>query len=201
MIDYIKGTLTEITPTHAVVEAYGVGYDLAISLNTYTAIQNAKDVKLYAYEAVREDVATQLFGFAQKKERDFFLLLIGVSSIGGQTARMILSAYAPSELAGIIQSEDIRQLKAIKGIGPKAAQRIIVELKDKVGALVGEESLGTGSTAGGAMFNKAVVDEAVAALTMLGFPPAATHKTVVAILKQEPTLSVEQVIKQALKMM
>ena len=201
MIDYIKGQLTEITPTHAVVEAYGVGYDMAISLGTYTAIQSVKEVKLYIYEAVREDVATQLFGFAKKDERDLFLLLISVNGVGGQTARMILSAYSPSELASIIQNEDIRQLKAIKGIGPKAAQRIVVELKDKVASLIGGTSDTTSGQLGTQSVNKEVVDEAVSALTMLGFPPAPTHKTVLSIVKAEPSISVEQVIKQALKML
>lgn len=131
MIEYIKGKIEELTPMQAVIEAGGIGYQIFISLNTYSAIQGKTDAKLYIYEAIRED-AHLLYGFKAKSEREIFLLLISVSGIGCQTARMILSAFSPAELSGIIQSEDLRSLKSIKGIGPKAAQRIIVELKDKV---------------------------------------------------------------------
>lgn len=134
MIDYIRGELAELTPTYAVIEACGVGYQLFISLNTYTAIQNKKEAKLFAYEAIRED-AHQLYGFSTQRERELFLLLLSVSGIGGQTARMVLSAFTTQELVNVISSGDDRTLRGVKGIGPKAAARIIVELKDKVATL------------------------------------------------------------------
>ncbi|MBR1593748.1 MAG: Holliday junction branch migration protein RuvA [Alloprevotella sp.] len=198
MIEYIRGELAELTPTEATIEAAGVGYLLGISLNTYSALQGKREAKLFAYESIRED-AYQLFGFATKQERELFTLLVGISGVGGQTARTILSAFTPTELVGAIQGEDVRALKAVKGIGPKAAQRIIVELKDKVLSLVGEVPAGGGATAAAPV--SAAQGEATGALTTLGFPPAIVHKTVTAILKDDPTLSVEQVIKKALKML
>ena len=134
MIEYIRGIIDELTPTEAVLEANGVGYKLAISLNTYSALQGKNGARLYAYESIRED-AYQLFGFATKREREIFELLISISGVGGQTARTILSAYSPAELASIISNEQANMLKSVKGIGPKAAQRIIVELKDKISPL------------------------------------------------------------------
>lgn len=200
MIEYIKGALDELTPTFAIVEAAGVGYQLIISLNTYSAIQGKREVRLYAYEVIRED-AHLLYGFASKAERELFTLLVSVSGIGGQTARMILSAFTPAELAGIIREENVRALKSVKGIGPKAAQRIIVDLKDKISLDTGTE---TGMPAGndaGTAASREVVDEAVAALTMLGFPPAPSQRTVLQIVRNEPSLPVEMIIKQALKML
>ncbi len=193
MIDYIKGEIAEITPTQAVVEANGIGYALNISLNTYTAIQGKGSAKLYVYEAIRED-AYVLYGFVDKKERELFLLLISVSGIGGNTARMILSALSPSELCDVISSGNDKLLKTVKGIGLKTAQRIIVDLKDKI-ALTGIAS------AGNLLSPEAseLQEEAVAALTMLGFPAAASQKVVQTILKEEPTATVEKVIKLALK--
>ena len=139
MIEYIRGIVDEVTPTQAVIEASGVGYALSISLNTYTAIQNKKEARLFVYEVIRED-AYLLFGFATRIERDLFALLLSVSGVGGQTARMILSAFTPADLANIVQTEDARSLKSVKGIGPKAAQRIIVELKDKMTSFMGATS-------------------------------------------------------------
>ena len=130
MIDYIKGSLTELTPTQAVVETQGVGYDLNISLHTYSAIQGKSDVKLYVYEQIREDQWT-LFGFCSKAERELFLMLITVNGIGGNTARMMLSSFSPTELSQIIMNGDERMLKGVKGIGLKTAQRVIVELKEE----------------------------------------------------------------------
>lgn len=199
MIEYIKGKIEELTPMQAIVEAGGIGYQLFISLNTYSAIQGKTEAKLYVYEAIRED-AHLLYGFNTKTEREIFLLLLSVSGIGGQTARMILSAFSPAELSGIIQSEDLRSLKSIKGIGPKAAQRIIVELKDKVLSIDSSQQTAS-TTIVDQSYPKTTVDEAVAALTMLGFPPAPTHKVVVQIVKADTTLPVEMVVKQALKMM
>ena len=202
MIEYIKGNIDELTPTCAILEASGVGYQLFISLNTYSAIQGKNDTKLYVYEAIRED-AHLLYGFATKSERELFLLLISVSGIGGQTARMILSAFTPAELCNVIREENVRMLKTVKGIGPKAAQRIIVDLKDKITLAMGESGEAGGGAAASSvpMASRETVDEAVAALTMLGFPPAPTHKTVMQIVKNDPSSPVEQIIKMALKML
>lgn len=199
MIEYIRGTIAELTPTQAVIDCGGVGYGLSISLNTYSAIQGQREARLYVYESIRED-AYQLFGFASRQERELFLLLISVASIGGQTARTVLSAFTPAELAAAIRSENERMLRSVKGIGPKAAQRIIVELKDKIPLALGEGT-DTAPASTAAVANKEIVEEAVAALTMLGFPPAPSQKTVLAIVKDSPTLAVEQIIKQALKML
>lgn len=201
MIDYIKGELAELTPAQAVVEAYGVGYALNISLNTYEAVQGKKEVKLYVHESLvtggRDDSYT-FFGFASKQERDLYRLLISVSGVGANTARMILSAASPAELAGAISSGNERLLKGVKGIGLKTAQRIIVDLKDKIMSLGIAQELPAG-TAADSTIPADVRDEAVAALTMLGFSPAPTAKVVTALLTDDPTLPVEQVVKMALK--
>ena len=201
MIEYIKGELAELTPAQAIVEAYGVGYALNISLNTYENIQGKKDVKLYVHESLvtggREDSDT-FFGFATKQERDLYRLLITVSGVGANTARMILSAAPPAELAGAISSGNERLLKGVKGIGLKTAQRIIVDLKDKILSLGIAQEVSAG-TAADSTIPSDVRDEAVAALTMLGFSPAPTAKVVTAILTDDPSLPVEQVVKLALK--
>ena len=201
MIEYIKGELAELTPAQAIVEAYGVGYALNISLNTYENIQGKKDVKLYVHESLvtggRDDSYT-FFGFATKQERDLYRLLITVSGVGANTARMILSAAPPAELAGAISSGNERLLKGVKGIGLKTAQRIIVDLKDKILSLGIAQEVSAGSAADSTVPSD-VRDEAVAALTMLGFSPAPTAKVVTAILTDDPSLPVEQVVKLALK--
>lgn len=201
MIEYIKGELAELTPAQAIVEAYGVGYALNISLNTYENIQGKKDVKLYVHESLvtggRDDSYT-FFGFATKQERDLYRLLITVSGVGANTARMILSAAPPTELAGAISSGNERLLKGVKGIGLKTAQRIIVDLKDKILSLGIAQEVPAGSAADSTIPSD-VRDEAVAALTMLGFSPAPTAKVVTAILTDDPSLPVEQVVKLALK--
>ena len=198
MIEYLKGDLTELTPTTATVECHGVGYLANISLYTYAAIQNRPQVKLYIHEAIRED-AHVLFGFSTKQERELFLLLISVSGIGGNTARTILSALNPNELCEVIGSGNDKLLKMVKGIGGKTAQRIIVELKDKIVSVGGDT---TGSPMGSALFaepNNEVLDSAVAALAMLGYTAAASQKVVKAILKEQPSVSVEAAIKEALR--
>lgn len=201
MIDYIKGELAELTPVQAVVEAYGVGYAMNISLNTYEAIQGKKDVKLYVHESLvtggRDDSYT-FFGFASKQERDLYRLLITVSGVGANTARMILSSASPAELANAISTGNERLLKGVKGIGLKTAQRIIVDLKDKILSLGIAQEVSAG-TAAGSTIPVDVRDEAVAALTMLGFSPAPTAKVVTAILTYDASLTVEQVVKLALK--
>lgn len=198
MIDYIKGELSELTPAMAVVEAAGVGYAMNISLNCYSAIQGKKDVKLYVYESIRED-AHVLFGFASKKEREMFLLLITVSGVGPNTARMVLSSMSPAELCNSISTGNERMIKTIKGIGLKTAQRIIVDLRDKIVSLGITEEIPAGGSMENPVDNR-VKEEAVSALTMLGFSPAPSQKVVMQILKDNPTAAVEQVIKMALKM-
>jgi len=220
MIEYIKGELTELSPTMATVEAAGVGYGLNISLTTFSAIQRLrvgdgnrealatdrdartsgmgkKEVKLYVYESIRED-AHVLFGFVSKKEREMFELLITVSGVGPNTARMMLSSMSVAELCNAISRGDERLIKGIKGIGKMTAQRIIVDLRDKIVALGITDEIPAGGTMA-APVNNAVKDEAVSALTMLGFAPAPTQKVVVAILTEQPDLPVEQVVKLALK--
>jgi Holliday junction DNA helicase RuvA len=198
MIDYIKGELTELTPALAVVECHGVGYGVNISLNTYASIQGHKDVKLYIYEAIREDAFT-LWGFSNKQERELFLLLISVSGIGGNTARMILSSLTTTELVDAISTDNAKLLKNVKGIGLKTAQRIIVDLKDKIiktDVASQSNTLGLGEKN---PISKEIQEEATSALTMLGFQASASQKVVVSILKEDPSASVEKVIKLALK--
>lgn len=195
MIEYIKGKLDDITPTMAVVDCNGVGYGINISLNTFSAIQGKTDVKLYIYEAIRED-AYVLYGFFTKQERELFLMLITVSGIGGNTARMILSALSPMELCNVISSGNEKLLKMVKGIGLKTAQRIIVELKDKI-QNIGVESAGS-TTTPISNANSEIYEEAVAALTMLGFAQAPSQKVVGQILHEEPDAPVQKVIKIAL---
>ena len=197
MIEYIRGEIAELTPAMAVIDCNGVGYAANISLNTYSAIQGKKSCKLYICEAIREDAYT-LFGFADRQERELFLLLISVSGIGGNTARMILSALSPNELINVIGSENANLLKTVKGIGLKTAQRIIVDLKDKIktGAVASAAGL---DAATNMPASTELMDEAVAALTMLGFAQGPSQKVVLAILKEEPSAPVEQVIKLALK--
>lgn len=202
MIEYIKGDLTDLSPALAVVEAHGIGYGLNISLNTYSAVQGKKNIKLYVHEAImtggRDDNYT-LYGFATKQERSLYRLLITVSGVGANTARMILSSLTPAELCNVIANGDDKMLKTVKGIGLKTAQRIIVDLKDKIVQSGIAEELHVSSQPATANVNNAVKDEAVGALTMLGFSPAPSAKVVVAILTEQPDLPVEQVVKLALK--
>lgn len=198
MIEYIRGELVDLTPACAVVETAGVGYGLNITLNTYTAIQGKKDVRLHVFESIREDAYT-LYGFASKEEREMFLLLITVSGVGANTARMILSEMTPAELCGVISQGNEKILKTVKGIGLRTAQRIIVDLRDKIAALGIAEAQPEQAARGEEQVNREVRDEAVGALTMLGFAPAPSAKVVTAILKEQPTLPVEQVVKLALK--
>ena len=197
MIEYIRGTLEELTPALAVVDCGGVGYGLNISLGTFSALQGRKEVKLLAVEVIREDSYT-LWGFATRSERELFLQLTSVSGIGAGMARMILSAFSPAELAEGISSGNDRALKGVKGIGPKAAQRIIVDLRDKI---LGLDITPTQTMGAAQTLNKEVQQEAVAALTMLGFSPAPSAKVVNKLLTDNPELPVEQIIKQALKML
>src|SRR5574344_864625 len=196
MIEYIKGNVTEITPATAILECYGIGYEINISLNTYSAIQNLDTAKLYIYEVIREDTH-MLYGFFEKKERELFLLLISVSGIGGNTARMILSAFTVNELCDVISNGNDNILKSVKGIGLKTAQRVIVDLKDKIKLIGHTSSPGTQDSFASQMTETG--EEAVSALTMLGFAAAASQKVVATILKEDPSAPVEKVIKLALK--
>jgi len=195
MLDYIKGDIIELTPASVVVEAGTVGYFIHISLNTYSALSGLKDCKIYVYEAIRED-AHQLFGFMEKRERELFLLLISVSGIGANTARMILSSLAIYELENIIASGNASALKTVKGIGNKTAERIIIDLKDKV--KLGEEPVAKKTAV---VVDSETAQEAISALIMLGFNPPASQKAVGKIVKDNPALSVEQIIKNALKIL
>ena len=198
MIEYVKGQIAELTPATAVVDCHGVGYGLNISLNTFSALQGKQEAKLYVYEAIRED-AYVLYGFSTRQERALFLLLISVSGIGGNTARMILSALTPAELVNVISSGNDKLLKTVKGIGLKTAQRIIVDLKDKIASVEIEGAASPNTSATMATGHSEILEEAVAALTMLGFPPAPSQKVALAILKEEPEAAVVRVIKLALK--
>lgn len=194
MIEYIKGTVTELTPASAVVEtAGGVGYFLNISLGTFSALKQGEQAQLYVYEAIRED-AYVLYGFKERREREIFQLLISVSGVGPNTARMILSSLSPNEIEQVVATENISVLKAVKGIGAKTAQRIIVDLKDKI-------KPATSTLVNSMPRVSEIYEEAVAALSMLGFPPQASQKVVQKLLQNTPGIQVEEVIKQALKLL
>ena len=196
MYEYITGTLAEISPTDAIVEACGVGYDLLISLSTFSKLQGAqgKSVKLYTCHLVREDDES-LYGFSDKAERAVFVDLISVSGVGPGSARMILSAMTAEEVKEAVYTGDVNRFKAVKGIGLKTAQRLIIDLKDKIGKGGGELSFESAST------TSAVREEALGALTMLGFAKPAVEKTLGALLKENPSYTLEELIKRALKMM
>ena len=209
MIEYIKGQLTDINPTYVVIEAAGVGYAINIALPTYSELvgKEGQESRLYITEIIRED-AHELFGFFTKGERELFVMLMTVSGIGANTARMIMSAYSAAEIRQIIATGNARALSQVKGLGPKTAQRIIVDLKDKVLKIdLGNEAKGERLEAmellgeEASIVDSAVKQEAISALVMLGFAAAASGKVVDKILKAAPESSVEQVIKQALKML
>lgn len=204
MIDYIRGELAELNPTYAVVEAAGVGYEINIALPTYSILVGKKETKLYTTEIIREDTH-ELYGFPSKGERELFLALISVSGIGANTARMILSGYTASEVRQIIAVGNAKALSQVKGLGLKTAQKIIVDLKDKVLKIDLGDNPGAMATAAQDVMLGGQADEirqeAVSALTMLGFAAAPAGKVVQKLLAEDPTLSVEKVIKQALKML
>ena len=194
MIEYIKGRIDEITPTYAVIETQGgVGYMLNITLNAYTQLQVQPSARLYVHESIRED-SYVLYGFIDRRERELFLNLISVSGVGPSTARVILSSLTPADLENAIISGNLRVLKAVKGIGAKTAERIIVDLKDKIKP--GSDTLSIHTPAENEVF-----DEALAALVMLGFTKAQSEKALTKLFKENPGVAVEQAIKQALKMM
>ena len=196
MIEYIKGEIVELTPARMILECGGIGYELNISLTTYSAFNGKQTGTLFVYEVIRED-AHLLFGFAERMERELFLLLTSVSGVGPNTARMILSSLPPKELVETIASKNEAVLTAVKGIGSKTAQRILVDLKNKVKSVEGLTPVDVVA----APSNGAVAEEAVAALVMLGFQKAASQKAVTSILKGSPAMAVEQVVKTALRML
>lgn len=190
MLHHIKGLLVEINPTHAIVECAGLGYEVHISLHTFTSIQGQGEVLLYLYPIYKEDSQT-LYGFAEKQEREIFTRLISVSGVGGNTARTILSSLSPSETVEAITGNHVASLQAVKGIGAKTAQRIIVDLRDKMGsASLAGESLAGGSD---------LIAEALAALEVLGYSPKQTERVLLKLRKENPQSNVEQLIKAALK--
>lgn len=195
MYEYITGTLAEAAPAYAIVETGGIGYFINISLQTYSEIENRSEVKLFLHHIMRED-AQILYGFATKIERDLFRMLIGVSGVGGNTARMIQSTYSPSELQNIIATGNATLLKNVKGLGIKTAQKIIVDLSGKVLDLT--EGAATTTAVAGGTTNEAF-DEALSALVMLGFQKSASDKVLRKLLKDNPSATVEDLVRLALK--
>ncbi len=191
MIDYIKGKLTQITPAFVTIEAGDIGYFINISLTTFSRLEGVSDCRILVHEVIRED-AHQLFGFADKEERDIFRLLISVSGVGASTARMMLSSLSPAEIEKAIIGADVHLLKSVKGIGLKTAERIIVDLKDKLG-----KQAGTGEIF--AVSDNTKREEALSALVMLGFARGAVSKVLDRIVHEEKNLTVEEMIKRALK--
>lgn len=200
MITYLRGLLSELSPTNAIIDCGGVGYLIGISLNTYSALSTQSgEVKLHTVQIIRED-SHQLYGFASKDERELFVLLTSVSGIGPNTARVILSQYNTQELGSILSLGQVDALKAVKGIGLKTAQRIILELKGKLkldDTDLNNQALGNSSAA----TTSKTSEEAISALKMLGYPEAAAQKTVRTLISTSPLLSVEDIIKQALKLL
>ena len=196
MIEYIKGTIEELSPTELIMESYGIGYHILISLQTYEQLQGNKEAKVFIHHILKED-DEQYFGFASKDERELYRLLIEVSGVGSATARMMLSSLTCDEIRNAIIGEDVARIKSIKGIGLKTAQRLIIELKDKV--------IKGGGADSGALFNASAgantnTEEAITALVMLGFSKPNVTKAVSAIVKKNPGASLEDIIKAGLKM-
>lgn len=193
MIEYIKGQIIELTPAELILETGNIGYSIQISLQTYEALQGKTQAVAYIHHYIREDEELY-YGFATKDERELFRLLIGVSGIGVNSARMMLSSLTSDEIRSAILSEDVNKIKSVKGIGLKSAQRLVLELKDKIVKGAGSDT--------GAIFkvdNSPIVDEATTALVMLGFSKANINKVLPAILKENPAARVEDIIKAALK--
>ena len=193
MIDYIKGNLEELTAAEAVLDNNGIGYRILISLQTYEGLNGKKEAKIYIHHYLREDEELY-YGFATKDERELFRLLIGVSGIGASTARMMLSSLTSEEIRNAILAEDINKIKSIKGIGLKSAQRLILELKDKVVKGAGADNSVLFSPA-----SNSTAEEATTALVMLGFTKANVNKAVAAVLKEHPNATLEEIIKLGLK--
>lgn len=199
MIEFLSGNIAELTPTYAVIECNGVGYVASISLNTFSALEGQQKAKLFIHEAIRED-AYQLFGFATTSEREVFRLLTSVSGVGAATARVIVSAMSPAELQNAIMSGDTRTLKGVKGIGLKTAERIIVELKDKISKL-GIAPDGATTAPQPLAAANGVKDEALQALEVLGYNKAQAAKAIDKILADNPDLKVEGVVRAAFRLL
>ncbi len=191
MIDYIKGTITHITPTFLTIETSGIGYFVNISVTTFSKLEGKSEYKILVHEVIRED-AHLLFGFADNEEREIFRLLISVTGVGANTARMMLSSLSPAEIEKAIAGSEVNILKGVKGIGLKTAQRIIVDLKDKIGKQAGNAEIF-------AFSDNTNREEALSALVMLGFAKSAVAKILDTIVRQDKTLTVEDMIKRALK--
>jgi Holliday junction DNA helicase RuvA len=191
MIDYIKGSITQITPTFVTIETAGIGYFVNISLTTFSNLENKNEVKILIHEVIRED-AHLLFGFAESRERDIFRHLISVTGVGANTARMMLSSLNPAEIEQAIIGSDFNLLKSVKGIGLKTAQRIIVDLKEKLGKQAGSGEIF-------AFSDNTNREEALSALVMLGFAKSAVSKILDKIVREQKNLTVEEMIKRALK--
>jgi Holliday junction DNA helicase RuvA len=191
MIDYLKGTITRITPTFLTLETGGIGFHINISITTFSKLEGKTDFKVLVHEVIRED-SHQLFGFADSEERDIFRLLISVTGVGANTARMMLSSLSPGEIEKAIIGSDVNILKSVKGIGLKTAQRIIVDLKDKLGKQAGSGEIFT-------FADNTKREEALSALVMLGFAKSAVSKVLDKIVREEMNLTVEDMIKKALK--
>ena len=199
MIEYIRGRVAELTPATATIEtADGIGYLLNISLNTYASLEGCDTARLLVHEAIRED-AWVLYGFSDERERSLFRALIGVSGVGAATARIILSSYSAAELENIISGGDAKALKNVKGIVSKTAERIIVDLRDKIKP--GDDTLLEGVSFGRASRSPEAMDEALAALVMLGFTRVQSQKVLKKLFDAEPALKVEAAIKRALAML
>ncbi|MBP3535176.1 MAG: Holliday junction branch migration protein RuvA [Muribaculaceae bacterium] len=200
MLDYISGPLARIAPTEAVIDAAGVGYLLNITLNTYSALSSAKEAKLLVHEVIRED-AHDLYGFLTEEERALFRMLIGVSGVGPNTARVILSSLTPAQLQMCITAGDADKLKAVKGIGLKTAQRIIVDLKDKINAAEMAAMAGAQADIASGTAESGERAEALAALVMLGYQKAAASKALAKVYAAQPGATLEAAIKRALTML
>jgi Holliday junction DNA helicase RuvA len=193
MIEYINGEIIQLTPTYVTIETGGIGYSVNISLTTYSGLENKKEFKILIHEVIRED-SHQLFGFSGNQERDIFRLLISVSGVGANTARMMLSSLSPDEIEKAILGSDSNLLKSVKGIGLKTAQRIIIDLKDKLGKHAGSGEIF-------AFADNTRREEALSALVMLGFAKSTVSKILDKIVREEKNLTVEEIIKRALKNM
>jgi holliday junction DNA helicase RuvA len=191
MIDYIKGTIAQINPTFITLESGGIGYFINISVNTFSKLESKSETRILIHEVIRED-SHQLFGFGDAAERDIFRLLISVTGVGANTARMMLSSITPEEIEKAILGSDVNILKSVKGIGLKTAQRIIVDLKDKLGKQAGSSEIF-------AFSDNTSREEALSALVMLGFAKSAVSKVLDKIVREEKNLTVEDMIKRALK--
>jgi Holliday junction DNA helicase RuvA len=191
MFEYIKGLLVEITPTNAIIENNGIGYFISISINTYTGLKKGQECKLFVHEIIRED-SRSLFGFIEQSERELFRLLISVSGVGANTARLILSSVNSKDLVDAISSNNVDLLKSVKGIGLKTAQRIIIDLKDKISNTDIENNQFFGTP------NNTLQKDALTALTMLGFAKPAVEKVLSKMMKDNNNLSLEEVVKRAL---